>query len=368
MKHLKKFNESDIEKSHIDIMKSINDLKYIVEDEGYQISTHKNSGLAAADSLIHLRIYKKCNRVDFISPEVEEFIDRLKEDFNTQSANRFYSRDIYLPDTHPGASKYPTVFISPGLNGSAYMDIYISKRKNVVYESSIDKSDILDIIQELMDNGFKSKIQICYCSEDFSPFKTLDGDMRSGYDNKHPGKQSFAEFKGGLKSYLIKLSYKNGVEFEEFENCHSMFVEALDRLNELGKVFKKVHITTDPNTGLIKPTFEILIISKEESKSSLKDQFKKLLNENGIETPFVKDSYYNNCDYKIAISLNSEPSNWTNSWNSMGSLEKKERSKRFSDFSKKIKEICKGKFKTSISSGNHMFKNTGIIDFSPWDK
>jgi len=363
MKYLRQFNEkSKVKKQFSDeeienITKEITDISYIVEDEGYKVEIHQPYYLAGLQYFTIL-IRKSIDVRYFKTIEVEEFIDRLKE--NLSEFNISYpSKD----------GKYPIPYSSAPwseLKGDWYMTIYINQKEIIINESVIDKSDILDIIQELVDNGFKSKIQICYCSEDFSPFKSMPGDMRSGYDNKHPGKQSFTEFKGGLKSYLIKLTYKDGVEFEEFENCHSMFIEALDRLEELGKVFKKVHITTDAVSGLIKPTFEILIISKEKSESNLKDQFIKLLKDNGVNVPFVKGSYYNDYAHRIYIPVNSDTSS-IKDWNKP-TPEIKERSKKYYDLSKKIKQICKDKFKTKISHYGGRLYTGCSIEFSPWNK
>ena len=134
-------------------------------------------------------------------------------------------------------------------------------------------SNILNILQELRDNGFNCDIKKYWTSPDFSPFQTSSDQWGNKFT---PGKCSDRELKNGHVSYHIRLLSRSGLEFDKFQDMFDAFCAACDRIEELGKIFRKVSARTD-DAGKIKPGFHIWFITDEVSKEDSKVNFISLI-------------------------------------------------------------------------------------------
>ena len=223
-----------------------------------------------------------------------------------------------------------------------------------IFEAIKLSSNILDILQELKDNGFKCEVKKYWTSKDFTPFNTT---LVHGY-KKHPGICSTLEIKNGHLSYHIRFLSKQGLDFDKFQDMFDAFRSATDRLEEMGKVFRKVNSRTD-DSGKIKPGFHIWFITNEISTEDSKTKFIRLISPT---LKILKATIPSANDTNVSINLfpNLRDKN-SNRSTDIINIEKFAKSTKLL---KELKSVCAGKYLIR-TSGYVAWDGIISIYFSP---
>jgi len=230
--------EKDVDK----IIDSLQEVRHIVEDEGYETNTdgflkltndYKKNGIEELNFCIN----KRCKKDEFESEELEEFIDRLKDllvDYNLNFDKKYATgRQIYMNIFISKKRTYKYISVEDSIKG---------KKLNESLVTSWNKwiKDIVDTIERLKyiveDEGYRVLVDItghapvfCYIQ------KKLDKDWKYTHPKKYipysisgyGSDESIEEFIDRLKEEIdctLKIdNNNNNISIKFYEKQLKMF-------------------------------------------------------------------------------------------------------------------------------------------------